>query len=49
MKVDFIENVLLIQTEGAFYIAEIWNDHKFLVRNVKATEGNFNTFRVAGY
>ncbi len=48
-RVDFIENVMIIQTESAFYIAEIFNEHRFLVRNVKAVEGSVNTFRVGGY
>ena len=46
---DFIENVIIIQTETTFYIAEIFNDHKFMLRNVKAVEGTVNTFRIGGY
>lgn len=47
-RVDFIEHVIIIQTSTTFYIAELFNDHKLLVRNIKAVEGIVNTFRVGG-
>lgn len=31
------------------YIAEVFSDHKLIVRNVKAVEGAVDAFRVGGY
>jgi hypothetical protein len=40
---------MIIQTSSNLYIAELFIDHKILVRNVKEVEGSVSTFRVGGY
>jgi len=40
---------MIIQTNNALYIAELFIEHRVVVRNVKAVEGSVNTFRIGGY
>jgi len=47
--VNFLEEILLINTDKSFYLVQISLEHKFVVCNIKEMKNTINLFTVAEY